>query len=547
MANLAKYVVSLEAQTAKYVAELDKANRKLDRFHKDQERAVEKIKSAFLSIGASLVAAFSVRAIAQFTKASIDAADEIGEISAAAGIGAEKLQELRFAFDELGGVANGQTDIGLQRFNRTLGLAINGSRQAQQQFKLLGLEFKDLGRGTDATLDAVLRSLGEIENDARRAAIAGRLFGEELGPKLAAALKGGVQALEDSQRRVTGIISDENVRKASALDDMFKRLAGTIGGPLKTAAIDAAFWIAKALGHVEEAPEDTLTRRIEQAKRELAELQISLNAPFREQYLSEEMRAEQDARARQLRENIQVLEAAAAAVEKPVKVDGLQDFNDGLEEISTSFGKLPAGIKQFDFAGASAMVLNTELQEVSDTLTKMPDDLKKLSPEFNSFAASLRAPLRDMQEAAAKAAQSIGQDFRSAFESWIMGAERSFRDLLERMAIQMATSALFKGLASLFPGGSFLSNFFGGFRAEGGPLNPGKWYIAGEKGPEPVWGGGSGAFAMPSMAGAGGVNVTYNIDARGATTELVQRLPQILAENNKRLKAEIRHERGRDR
>lgn len=43
-------------------------------------------------------------------------------------------------------------------------------------------------------------------------------------------------------------------------------------------------------------------------------------------------------------------------------------------------------------------------------------------------------------------------------------------------------------------------NLFGGGRAEGGPLNPGKWYIAGEKGPEAIWGGGPGAFAAgPKM------------------------------------------------
>lgn len=48
---------------------------------------------------------------------------------------------------------------------------------------------------------------------------------------------------------------------------------------------------------------------------------------------------------------------------------------------------------------------------------------------------------------------------------------------------------------------------FGGYMAEGGPLQRGKWYIAGENGPEPIWGGGNGAFAfanagqMSSFAG----------------------------------------------
>jgi hypothetical protein len=46
---------------------------------------------------------------------------------------------------------------------------------------------------------------------------------------------------------------------------------------------------------------------------------------------------------------------------------------------------------------------------------------------------------------------------------------------------------------------------FGGFKATGGPLAQNKWYIAGERGPEPIWGGGPGAFAAGY---GGGMNVT---------------------------------------
>ena len=81
---------------------------------------------------------------------------------------------------------------------------------------------------------------------------------------------------------------------------------------------------------------------------------------------------------------------------------------------------------------------------------------------------------------------------------------------------------------------------FGGGMADGGPLEQGKWYIAGERGPEPIWGGGSGAYA----AGYGSQGSTvlapvYNIDARGATTDLIARLPVILKQNNDALENQI--------
>ena len=43
--------------------------------------------------------------------------------------------------------------------------------------------------------------------------------------------------------------------------------------------------------------------------------------------------------------------------------------------------------------------------------------------------------------------------------------------------------------------GGLLGKLFGGEMAKGGNLKTNKWYIAGEEGPEPIWGGGSGAFA----------------------------------------------------
>lgn len=63
--------------------------------------------------------------------------------------------------------------------------------------------------------------------------------------------------------------------------------------------------------------------------------------------------------------------------------------------------------------------------------------------------------------------------------------------------------------------GGLFGALFGGFKAKGGPLDPGKWYIAGEQGPEPIWGGGAGAFAVPSGAAmgrsGGGASVNINI------------------------------------
>jgi NAD(P)H-hydrate repair Nnr-like enzyme with NAD(P)H-hydrate epimerase domain len=72
-------------------------------------------------------------------------------------------------------------------------------------------------------------------------------------------------------------------------------------------------------------------------------------------------------------------------------------------------------------------------------------------------------------------------------------------------------------------------------------MQSGKWYIAGEHGPEAIWGGG-GAYAMGYGGGGnggGGVSISTHIDARGASVELISRLPAVLKANNEQLEAKI--------
>lgn len=149
---------------------------------------------------------------------------------------------------------------------------------------------------------------------------------------------------------------------------------------------------------------------------------------------------------------------------------------------------------------------------------------------------------------AARNMQDVFAEFLfDPFSDGLDGMLKGFVDVLRRMLAEAAASRIFEaifganGAASGF--GSFLSAIFGtygGGKASGGPLEQGKWYVAGERGPEPIWGGGPGAFAM-GYGGGGGITVapTYNIDARGADRGLVDALPEILRRNNEQLKADI--------
>lgn len=107
-------------------------------------------------------------------------------------------------------------------------------------------------------------------------------------------------------------------------------------------------------------------------------------------------------------------------------------------------------------------------------------------------------------------ATSISNGFDSAVDAIVNGlktGEKSFealRDVARNVVADILKS--FIQLAWVNPLKNFLFGgdpstgmpfpTFGGFKAKGGPLNPNQWYIAGENGPEPIWGGGQGAFAF---------------------------------------------------
>lgn len=134
-------------------------------------------------------------------------------------------------------------------------------------------------------------------------------------------------------------------------------------------------------------------------------------------------------------------------------------------------------------------------------------DLKKEDiVELTEFEKKAQANTQDI----------IANMITHGFDDGIKGALKAFA----RMLLEMEAQAIAADWAkSLFPGegggllgraGQFgldvLGGIFGGFKAKGGPLEQNKWYVAGEHGPEPVWGGGAGAFAA-GYGGGGGVTV----------------------------------------
>lgn len=106
-----------------------------------------------------------------------------------------------------------------------------------------------------------------------------------------------------------------------------------------------------------------------------------------------------------------------------------------------------------------------------------------------------------------------------------------WRNLLRRMAAEAAAANLNEWLFGKGPGGGVVGQFlagigFKGLFADGGFIPPNSWGIAGERGPEPVFGGSTGVTVFPNgSASRGGVrmgDIHVHVDSRTDRAQVYQ-------------------------
>lgn len=193
------------------------------------------------------------------------------------------------------------------------------------------------------------------------------------------------------------------------------------------------------------------------------------------------------------------------------------------------------------------------IQELLDPQLKLLDTQAELNEMVEAGILSsdeAAAALEKMGEAADKSsdlAKDLGLTFTSAFEDAIVGG-KEFSDVLSGLAddIQriLVRRTITEPLDDMISGmlnsadfgggiGDLFGDIFGGFRASGGPVNYGKAYVVGEKGPELFMPNTSGTI-VPNGAGGGG-GVVVNVMNNAPQTE-VQATPRM---NNGKMEVEI--------
>lgn len=157
------------------------------------------------------------------------AGDEIGDLSAAAGVSTDYFQEMTFALEQAAAMTDEEVAAAMSKLTRTLGEAQGGSKSATEALKKLGYTEKEIAAGTITTeeaMDRFVTTVGGMKTPTEASALAVDLLGKS-GAKTGAMLAGtgdNVQNLRDRARELGVVLSDRAVKAAgefeNSMDDL---------------------------------------------------------------------------------------------------------------------------------------------------------------------------------------------------------------------------------------------------------------------------------------------------------------------------------------
>jgi hypothetical protein len=217
---------------------LDAADKKISGF-------IEGVKK----VGKALVAAYAVKEVYAFAEATAATIDHIDDTAAALGISADAVQQWGFAAKAAGDDADELLNM-MGRLQVTAQGKEGGPAAAA--FKELGISAKDASgkvKDADVLFGDVAEGLKNIEDPAKRAAIATELFGRggrKLLPFLIQGRK-GVEELRAEFHDLGGGFDDEAVTKAGEFQHAMAKVGVVVDG-LKSVLVKGLFpalgWVA---------------------------------------------------------------------------------------------------------------------------------------------------------------------------------------------------------------------------------------------------------------------------------------------------------------
>lgn len=499
MASLGSLVIELAANTARLQGDLGKAVGMA-------ERAAGQFKRVFGGLSA-LAGGVGIAALA---KQAISLGDELQKGAARAGISAGEFSKLAAAAKQAD-VDVGTLSRGLKEMQKTISEAASGSKSATDSLEAIGLSAQRLRElSPTRQLEAIADALNRIPDPSDRARRGAEILGKAYLDLVPALQDGaaGLRALVAEQEKLGNTFSDEQIKRLADTDDSIKKLKASWQGFATTLTAFVAPAITGVMDQLSnmmrlvnpKSVEDQLTV-LRGARNAMPTFGDSASARALDQEIARLERVADLQAGRKSRGRGSSPGTAVSQITSDAK-----QANVALTEVITTakrlFDKTQVTFEQplsidpeqlegtrFDQFGDSILESTQGIADNMSEIFKQPFD--ELSPYADEAA-------RNMQDAFA--------DFLfDPFRDGLKGMLKGFIDIVRRMVAEAAAAKIFGskesgglGLGGIITGA--VGALFGGPRANGGPVDMGRSYLVGERGPELFTPGRSGMIT-PNGAG----------------------------------------------
>lgn len=231
-----------EAELSKTETQLKQNNTAISEYSRNQLAAAknsDEFKNAQHTLGKAFdvvkIAAVAVTAsIVAFTAQALQTADEMQALSDKTGLSAERLQELKYAGDNLG--VSLETITGAQaKLTKSMSAAEAGTGKQAGAFARLGISVTDQSgqlRDAKVVMEETINALGGMKNSTERDALAMQIFGKsamELNPIIKAG--GDTLAQLSAEARTNGaVMSNEAIVGLDTFGDTLENVKTALTG-----------------------------------------------------------------------------------------------------------------------------------------------------------------------------------------------------------------------------------------------------------------------------------------------------------------------------
>jgi len=482
------------------------------------------VRQSIFNLKVGLTAVAGAAGIGLLVKSSLNSIDTLGKTASKLGVTTDALQKLRYA-SELAGVETRTVDMAVQRFTRRLSEAANGTGEAKDALKELGLNAQTLSKQPlEVQMTKLADAFNKVEGSGERVRLAFKLFDSE-GVAFVNTLQDGGDALNAMFKEADQlgfVLSQGAVKGVEEANDALMKLKSMLGGVVNqvVAALAPALRVLVDLVRVKLLDAFKQAGGIKEFAKSLALGVINLVENITKAINRFAANAFKVAGG---------LSQTAAAIKSMFD----EEAADKMWKYGTELKNMQKIIDVDLFTRLRQAVMG-----VSASVFETTENMKDGTGATNTYSIALRKLAKDaanfeknLEDAAVKGVKSL----EDALVDLTMGtatAKDAFKSMARSIIADLVRINIQRNVTA--PLAEAMSGFFGSSpqaKAIGGSVRANKPYMVGERGAELFVPNSAGSIVPNNKLGGGVVvNQTINLSAGVSQTvraEVIGMLPQI--------------------